>query len=271
VTSPDEGFVQAPAPRVDVLGVAVCGQTLDEAVATIEGWIDSGTRTYVCLNDVHTIVQAHRHADLRAIYNRAGMTCCDGMPLVWACRLAGHAEAERVYGPDLMLALCAAAPRSGRRHYFYGGTDAVLERLRAELTKRYPGLAVAGVSAPPFRSLNGDEDRAEVERINAAAADIVWIGLGAPKQDRWMAEHLGRVSAPVMIGVGAAFDFLSGGKRQAPLWMRRTGLEWLHRLATEPRRLWRRYVWVVPAFLILAAAQLATAPFAKRRSAREDS
>ena len=244
------------APRADVLGVGIAAQTMAEAVFRIGRWIELRASTYVCVNDVHTIVESHFHSDLRDIYNRAGMATSDGMPLVWLCRLAGHAGAERVYGPDLMLEVCSASSRRGWRHYFYGATDEVLEKLGAALATRFPGLLIVGSCAPPFLPPSEAEDRAVVDHINAARPDIVWVGLGAPKQDRWMAAHLGRVSAPVMIGVGAAFDFLAGVKPQAPRRLRRLGLEWLFRLATEPRRLGRRDLVCNTLFLWLLLKQL---------------
>lgn len=240
--------------RVNVLGIGVHAQTMAQAVARIGGWIERRTPAYVCVTTVHGVVESQRDPALKAIHNAAGMVTADGMPLVWLCRAHGHA-AERVYGPDLMLEVCAASPARGWRHFLYGTTDAVLDRLAANLQARFPGLCIAGRYAPPFRPLDDREDAAIVERINAARPDIVWVGLSTPKQECWMAAHLGRVTAPVMIGVGAAFDFHAGTKRQAPRWMRRNGLEWLFRLASEPRRLAHRYLVFNPLFLGLLAQQ----------------
>jgi len=184
------------------------------------------------------------------------MTAPDGMPLVWLSRLHGQKHVSRVYGPDLMLAVCEASVDRGYTHYFYGGAEGVTEALAHRLVSRFPGLQVVGTYSPPFRPLFPDEDEAIVQLVNEANPDIVWIGLSTPKQEYWMAEHVGRLEAPVMVGVGAAFDFHSGRKKQAPRWMQRSGLEWLFRLLTEPRRLWKRYLINNPLFLWLVALQL---------------
>ncbi len=184
------------------------------------------------------------------------MTTPDGMPLVWLSRLHGRRHVSRVYGPDLLIAVCQESIRAGYRHFFYGGAEGVPEALAAALLRRFPGLVVAGTYSPPFRPLTPEEDEQIVAMIDRARPDIVWVGLGAPKQEYWMAEHVGRLEAPVMVGVGAAFDFHSGRKKQAPRWMQRSGLEWLFRLLTEPRRLWRRYLINNPLFLWLVALQL---------------
>jgi N-acetylglucosaminyldiphosphoundecaprenol N-acetyl-beta-D-mannosaminyltransferase len=185
------------------------------------------------------------------------MITTDGMPLVWFCRLEGHAGTERVYGPDLLLAVCEAGLSSGRRHCFYGGAPGVAEALADRLKARFPGLQVAAAISPPFSNGHTDADaaRGAAAVIDACAPDFVWVGLGAPKQEIWMADHRPYLKAPVLVGVGAAFDFLSGARPQAPAVMRRFGLEWLFRLASEPRRLWPRYSRVAPAFLYHVARQ----------------
>jgi N-acetylglucosaminyldiphosphoundecaprenol N-acetyl-beta-D-mannosaminyltransferase len=240
--------------RVNVLGVGISAVNMQQTVETITGWIQSRAHHYVAVTSVHGVMECWRNPELRRIFNRSGMTTPDGMPLVWLARLAGHRHVRRVYGPDLMLAVCQHGLGRGYRHYFYGGQAGVAELLGDRLTARFPGLQVAGTYSPPFRALTPEEDRGIVEQINRDAPDIVWVGLSTPKQERWMADHLGKISAPVMIGVGAAFDFLSGRKRQAPRWMQRSGLEWLFRLVTEPRRLWPRYRQF-PRFVVLLAAQ----------------
>jgi len=237
------------APRVNVLGVGVSAVGLQQAVDIIEGWIERGERRYTCVTGVHGIMESQRDERLRHIHNAAGLVTPDGMPLVWLCRLGGMRCVERVYGPDLLLAYCARTQATGRRHFFYGGAPGVAEALAARLQQRFPGLCVAGTYSPPFRPLTPAEDEDVVRRIDAAAADIVWVGLSTPKQERWMHAHVGRLAAPALIGVGAAFDFVSGRKRQAPRWMQRSGLEWSFRLASEPRRLWRRYLVNNPVFL----------------------
>ena len=242
--------------RVNVLGVGVDPVSQARALATIEHWIATGDRQYVCVSGIHGVMESQRDESLRAIHNAAGMVVPDGMPLVWLSRLHGFREVERVYGPDLLLACCSRSLASGYRHFFYGGGPGVPERLIERLSARFPGLCVAGGFSPPFRALTSEEDLALVRRINEAQPDIVWVGLSTPKQEYWMADHLGRLDAPAMIGVGAAFDFHAGLKKQASAWMQETGLEWFFRLATEPRRLWKRYLMNNPAFVWLALQEL---------------
>jgi N-acetylglucosaminyldiphosphoundecaprenol N-acetyl-beta-D-mannosaminyltransferase len=201
-------------------------------------------------------MESQRDDALRHIHNAAGLVTPDGMPLVWLSRLHGWRATRRVYGPALMLEVCDRSLATGYRHFFYGGQDGVPERLAARLQKRFPGLVVAGTYAPPFRPLTAKEDDDVVRHINDAKPDIVWVGLSTPKQERWMAQHVGRLSAPVLIGVGAAFDFHAGLKRQAPRWMQHSGLEWLFRLVNEPRRLWRRYLVNNPLFVWLTLLQM---------------
>jgi N-acetylglucosaminyldiphosphoundecaprenol N-acetyl-beta-D-mannosaminyltransferase len=235
--------------RVNLLGVGVSAIDMTQALTQITDWIRRGEQHHVCVTGVHGIMESQRDETLREIHNQAGMVTPDGMPLVWFCRLRGKAHVTRVYGPDLMLACCQRSVALGWRHYFYGGGEGVAPLLAERLGGRFPGLNVAGVYSPPFRPLTPDEDQAVVDRINAAGPDIVWVGLSTPKQERWMAAHRGHLLAPVLIGCGAAFDFHAGLKAQAPRWIQQVGLEWLFRLATEPRRLWRRYLRNNPAFV----------------------
>jgi N-acetylglucosaminyldiphosphoundecaprenol N-acetyl-beta-D-mannosaminyltransferase len=194
-------------------------------------------------------MESHRDVTLKRIHNEAGMVTPDGMPMVWINRIRGFDHVRRVYGPDLMLDVCAASVERGYRHYFYGGADGVADELAAKLKLKYPGLQVVGTFCPPFRPMTEQEDAALIAQINQSGANILWVGLSTPKQEYWMSRHLGHVDASVMIGVGAAFDFHAGRKKQAPRWMQRTGLEWLFRLATEPRRLARRYLTNNPLFV----------------------
>ena len=253
-------MVAATPRRVNVLGVGVSAITMAEALAHIDRWIAADAREYVCVTGVHGVMESHGDARLRDIHNQAGLVTPDGMPLVWVSRWQGHAHVERVYGPDLMLACCEAGLPKGYRHFFYGGAPGVPERLVARLKQRFPGLRIAGTWSPPFRELTPAEERDLVEAIAAARPHIVWVGLSTPKQERWMARLVGTLPAPVLIGVGAAFDMHAGVTKQAPRWMQRSGLEWLFRLGSEPRRLWRRYLVNNPRFvwrLLLQSSGLA--------------
>ena len=239
-------------PRVDVLGVHVSAVTMDRTLEILDHWITTGMQRYVCVTGVHGVMESRRDETLRQIHNNAGLVTPDGMPLVWWSQLTGQRQTERVYGPDLLLSCCQRSLTTGYRHFFYGGGDGVAERLVQRLSRRFPGLEVAGTYTPPFRPLTHAEDEDVVRRINDAAPDIVWVGLSTPKQEYWMAQHVGRLEAPALIGIGAAFDFHAGLKRQAPRWMQQSGLEWFFRLSTEPRRLWKRYLTNNPAFVWLA-------------------
>lgn len=243
-------------PRVDVLGVQVSAVNMDQTLEILDHWITAGIRRYVCVTGVHGVMESRRDERLQQIHNAAGLVTPDGMPLVWWTRCQGWRHARRVYGPDLLLACCQRSLATGYRHFFYGGQEGVAELLVRRLTRRFPGLTVAGTYTPPFRALTEPEDEDVVGTINAAAPDIVWVGLGTPKQEYWMAEHVDRLEASVLIGVGAAFDFHAGLKRQAPRWMQHSGLEWFFRLASEPRRLGKRYLVNNPAFVWLALEEI---------------
>jgi len=243
--------------RVNILGVGVSAIDRARALEIIDHWVARREQHYVCVTGVHGIMESHRDEGLRRIHNRAGLVTPDGMPLVWLSWLSGQRHVERVYGPDLMLACCERPSIRRYRHFFYGGAKGVAQRLADRLGSRFPGLIVAGTYTPPFGPLSTEEDQAIVQQINEADPDIVWVGLSTPKQERWMHAHVRRLHAPVLIGVGAAFDFHAGLKRQAPRWIQRSGLEWLFRLATEPRRLWRRYLSNNPAFIWRVLLQVA--------------
>ena len=240
---------------MNVLGVRISPVTMRRAVSSLAVWIANRQPHYITVTPAHAVMDAYKDPELRRIFNASGMTTPDGMAIVWLLKLRGHRDVSRVYGPDLMLETCRAGMQLGYRHFLYGGGEGVASALEDRLCARFPGLQIVGSHTPPFRDLTAEEDRFVVDRINSAGPDIVWVGLSTPKQERWMAAHLGRIQAPVMIGVGAAFDFLSGRKPQAPVWMQRGGLEWIFRLATEPRRLWPRYRQY-PLFVLLATAQL---------------
>lgn len=241
--------------RVNILGVGVSAIDMRDALGAIAKWIEDRHPHYVCVRDVHGIVACQRDEELRLIHNHAGMVTPDGMPLVWLAHRRGYPEVRRVYGPDLLLAVCRLSVERGWRNFFYGGGEGVPELLANRLRERYPGLKVVGTHSPPFRAVTPDEDEQIREEIRATQPDIVWVGLSTPKQERWMATHVRRLGAPVLIGIGAAFDFHSGRKRQAPRWVQRSGFEWLFRLLTEPRRLGMRYLRNNPAFLWLVLLQ----------------
>jgi N-acetylglucosaminyldiphosphoundecaprenol N-acetyl-beta-D-mannosaminyltransferase len=232
-------------PRYNVLGVGVSTLTLTQARDLIVAERGALRRGYVCVATVHGVMESQDDPELRRVYNEAWLVTPDGMPLVWL----GPRGVERVYGPDLMLAVCDAGRAVGLTHYFYGGAPGVGDELRANLTARFPGLNVVGVFTPPFRALEPAELATLQADIQAKRPDIMWVGLGAPKQERFMARHWQQLEAGVLIGVGAAFDFHTGRTRQAPRWMQRSGVEWLFRMATEPRRLSSRYLRHNPRFV----------------------
>lgn len=244
------GEPMLPPPRFPVLATGISVIGLSTAVETVFQWIKRRDRQYVNVCTADLVLQAHDDSALAAIINASGMATPDGMPLVWIGRRRGLAV-SRVYGPDLMLAVCERGLREGWRHFFYGGTEEVLSDLTARLRDRFPGLQVAGAWAPPFRPLTPREEADVEARINAAHPDVVWVGIGTPKQDYWMAKFRPLLAAPVLIAVGAAFNFHAGRVHQAPRWVMRCGLEWLFRFAMEPCRLWRRYVIGIPRFLWL--------------------
>lgn len=246
----------SPVPRYNVLGVGVSVLTLDQARDLVVGVRGRRQAGYICLATVNSISEARYDPAYRRVLNASWLTTPDGMPMVWMAHRQGHHAVTRVYGPDLLLAVCDAGRATGLRHFFYGGAPGVADELARRLSSRFPGLVIAGTYSPPYRPLTAGEFTDLQALISAAQADVIWIGLGTPKQDRFMAEHWNRLEAGVLIGVGAAFDFHSGRLRQAPLWMQRSGLEWLYRLCQEPRRLAVRYLVYNPLFILRAAAQL---------------
>ena len=241
-------------PRVNVLGVEVSAINMTQALAAFDAWIGSHSPHYVCVTPAHVVMDGYRDPALRSILNASGLTTPDGMAIVWLLKLHGQHHVSRVYGPDLMRSVCALSVEKGWRHFLYGGAEGVAVCLKERLEADYPGIQIVGLYSPPFRPLTEEEDRDVVSRINAAHPDILWMGISSPKQERWMTEHLGQVHASVMVGVGAAFDFLSGRKQQAPRWIQRSGFEWFFRLLTEPKRLWPRYSQY-PLFVWLVLAQ----------------
>lgn len=227
-----------------IVGLRVDFVADDSIVAMVQEWVRERRRppAVIVQTNAWSCVTGLDDPEYRRIVENADLSVADGMPLVWMARLRGWRDARRVYGPDLMLRLAAAALRDRWRIYLYGGGPGVAEDLAHSLRERSPGLEVVGHHAPPYRDLTAEEDEADCRRINAARPDIVWVALGGPKQDRWAVTHRSRLDASIVHGVGAAFDFLTGRVSQAPLWMRSSGLEWAYRLAQEPKRLWRRYL-----------------------------
>jgi N-acetylglucosaminyldiphosphoundecaprenol N-acetyl-beta-D-mannosaminyltransferase len=235
--------------RVDILGVQVDAQRLDQAARTLVGWARERQGRYVCACPVYTVMACQEDPAVRSAVKRADMVTADGMPVAWLQRMHGLRDAERVYGPDLLLAVCEQSAGTDIRHFLWGGLPGVADRLATVLKAKFPGLQIAGTCSPPVADIGAAPDPAVVKQLNSAQANIVWVGLGSPKQDLWMALYRPVLAAPLLVGVGAAFDFLSGAKRQAPRWMQRNGLEWAFRLGTEPQRLWRRYVLYNPRFV----------------------
>jgi N-acetylglucosaminyldiphosphoundecaprenol N-acetyl-beta-D-mannosaminyltransferase len=231
-------------PRYNVLGVGISVLNLVQARDLVLSVRGQSRRGYICCGTAAGLTLAQNEAGLRKVFNESWLTTADGMPLVWL----GPAGIGRVYGPDLMLAVCDAGRAAGLRHYFFGGAPGVAEELRAKLAARFPGVSIVGTFTPPFRALDEHELAVLRADVTRTRPDVVWVGLGTPKQERFMARHWQTFDTGVLIGVGAAFDFHSGRVRQAPRWIQRSGLEWLFRLCTEPRRLWRRYLITTPLF-----------------------
>ena len=242
--------------RYNVLGTGVSAVSLDEARDLVLAARDRLRLGYLCHATAYNVNLARSVPALRRAYHGSLLTVPDGMPLVWLGRWHGRRHVTRVYGPDLMTAVCDAGRTVGLRHYFFGGLPGVAERLRTALEGKFPGLVVTGTFTPPFRELTPGEFARLQNDVAAQRPDVIWVGLSSPKQELFMAEHAARLDAAVLIGVGAAFDFLSGRVAQAPRWMQRSGLEWLFRLGTEPRRLWRRYLVHNPLFVLRTFAQL---------------
>jgi N-acetylglucosaminyldiphosphoundecaprenol N-acetyl-beta-D-mannosaminyltransferase len=263
MTHPDTPVQPHPHPipsptTVEVVGVPLAVIDYEQTL----GWIDTMAaqheRGYVCVCNVHTVMAAQEDIELRTALMASSLNVPDGQPLVWAMNALGHSLEDRVYGPELMARAAARAASTGQRFYLYGGRDQnALVQLGLNLRRRFPGLNIVGGYSPPFRPLTGEEQAAITAEINESDADVVWVGIGVPKQEKWMAAVRPHLEAPVLIGVGAAFDFHAGLVPQAPPWLQRHGFEWGFRLAHEPRRLWRRYLRYNPRFVSAFAQQLA--------------
>ena len=242
--------------RINILGVGLSVLNLQTALTAIAEVVRARRKGYICVTGVHGVMEAQDDANFKKILNAAFLCTPDGMPMVWAGKLNGQREMNRVYGPDLMLDVCAWSETSGAKHFFYGGADGVAELLAQKLKLKFPKLEIVGTFTPPFRALNTDEEKKLREQVAATQPDIFWIGLSTPKQEKFMAEFLPKLDTTLMIGVGAAFDFHSGRVKQAPRWMQRSGLEWFYRLCSEPRRLAKRYFKNNPLFALKFFAQL---------------
>ena len=245
-------------PTVDVLGVRLALTDYDETLDWIDAMITSRARGYVCACNVHTVMASREDPELRVALEAASINVPDGQPLVWAMNALGHSLPGRVYGPELMSRACERAVEAGHRFYLYGGRNqGALVQLALNLRRRFPGVRIVGGYSPPHRPLTAEEEAAIVNEINQSRADVVWAGIGVPKQEKWMARMRPQLRTPVLVGVGAAFDFHAGLVPQAPSWIQESGLEWAYRLAHEPRRLWKRYVRYNPMFVAAFGAQLA--------------
>jgi N-acetylglucosaminyldiphosphoundecaprenol N-acetyl-beta-D-mannosaminyltransferase len=237
-----------------VLGVQVDALDLERATEKISLWIDKGQKRYVCATGVHGIMESQRSAEVMTAHRHADLVVPDGMPLVWCGRRLG-VQIDRVYGPDLMLSLLEKGLEPGWRHALYGSSEEVLHELQNHLTRRFPKLGIVGAISPPYGEMSDAQARQDVAALNAMRPDIIWIGLSTPKQEMWMCRWRPGLTANVLIGVGAAFDFHSGRVKQAPRFLQRHGLEWAYRLGREPRRLWRRYFRNNPAFVLAILRQ----------------
>ncbi|MEO7115973.1 MAG: WecB/TagA/CpsF family glycosyltransferase [Caldimonas sp.] len=249
----DSGFSHA---HVDVLGVKVSAVNLKLAVERADQWIAAGSPGYICVTGVHGVMEAQADSEFRRILNHAYINTPDGMPLSWIGRLQGFRAMDRVFGPDFMTAMCRLSVERGYRNFLYGGKPGVAELLSKTLQRKFPGLQVVGTYTPPFRNLTFEEEEEILAQVAESKPHILWVGLGTPKQERFMAQNVDRLQVPLLVGVGAAFDYHTGRIRDCSQWIKRAGLQWLHRLMQDPRHLWRRYLRNNPAFLWHIACQV---------------
>jgi N-acetylglucosaminyldiphosphoundecaprenol N-acetyl-beta-D-mannosaminyltransferase len=256
------GEVTQPRPQEvrtrEILGLPIAMTDYDEAMDVMDGMIARRDRGWVCAVAVHAVMVAQTDPEMRAALVGSSLTVPDGMPLVWAANMLGEDLPNRVYGPELMERYSKRCTEAGHRVWLYGGRDqGSLVQLALSMRRQHPGIQIVGGYSPPFRDLTEEEERALADQINAAKPDVLWVGIGVPKQEKWMARMRDRVDVPVMCGVGAAFDFHAGRISQAPRWMQERGLEWTYRIVQEPRRLLPRYVYYNPRFLAAFARQMA--------------
>jgi len=243
--------------RANVLGVGISAINLDLAVAAVAEALGRNTKGYICVTGVHGVTEAQIDPSFRAILNHSFLTTPDGMPMVWMGHWQGFGEMARVYGPDLMLRVCEYSHSLGHTHFLYGGAPGVALELKHRLEQRFPCLKIVGTYTPPFRPLTAKEEQDLTRLVGTLKPDFFWVGLSTPKQEKFMAHYWQKLEAKLFLGVGAAFDFHAGRLRQAPRWMQRSGLEWLFRLACEPRRLWKRYLKNNSLFAFRALCQVA--------------
>jgi N-acetylglucosaminyldiphosphoundecaprenol N-acetyl-beta-D-mannosaminyltransferase len=256
ISTPAASSPPASPPTAEILGIPLAISDYEQVIDWMDAMIAAGGHGYVTAAAVNLVMSAQEDSETLAAVLGATLAVPDGQPLVWALHALGHAHATRVYGPDLMAGFCARAADRGTPMYLYGGRSAeALELLEGRLRERFPGLRIVGGYSPPFRELTPAEEEQAIARINSSGAAVVWVGTGQPKQERWMHRMRPRLSAPLLVGVGAAFDFHAGLVSQAPRWMQRNGLEWVYRLSREPRRLWRRYARYNPLFVAGFARQ----------------
>jgi N-acetylglucosaminyldiphosphoundecaprenol N-acetyl-beta-D-mannosaminyltransferase len=241
--------------RVNILGVGVSILDVPEAVRSVDHFLKTDKKGYICVTGMHGIMEAQTDPVFRQIQNNSLITTPDGIPTVWIGHLLGHKNMKQVAGPHFMMEVCAAAAKNGSKHFLYGGKPGVAERLKAILTERFPGLQIVGTYTPPFRPLNSDEEAELYRLVRDSGADVIWCGISTPKQERFMAKYINILPVKLMIGVGAAFDINSGLLKDSPDWAKKCGLQWFHRLCQEPRRLWRRYLLNIPRFVCLYLLQ----------------
>ena len=253
--------------RVPVLGVPIDAISWDHVILSISAWALHKESRVVCICNVHSVVTASLDAEFRQVVNAADMATPDGAPVAWMLRRLGHVEQQRINGPDLMWRYCEQVQSRDESIFFFGSTEVTLATLKTKLLSAFPNLKIAGAISPPFRALTAEEDTAIVEQINASGVGVVWVSLGCPKQELWMAAHRGRINA-VMVGVGAAFDYHAGTIKRAPKWMQDYGLEWFYRLVSEPRRLWKRYLVTNTLFVVLATKQLIAGSMRQRKDSK---
>ena len=234
-------------PYCDILGVHIAAISMPWLIDYLDRYVHELKGRYICVSNVHTTIMASDDLSYRDIQNNAVMALPDGGPLSTVGRRRGYLDMKRITGPDLMGEIFSISSKKFR-HFFYGSTENTLYKLRENLLKQYPEIEIAGMYSPPFRPVSQEEDKETIAMINSTEPDFIWVGLGAPKQEQWMAQHQGKVNG-LMIGVGAGFDFFAGNLKRAPIWMRKLNLEWLFRLSQEPRRLYKRYWYTNTRFL----------------------